>query len=331
MRSNNPGTPATCTMSAHTPQNEPAEFPRLAFTALVMGAFIIGFSGIMVRLSPVGPSATGFYRVGIALPVFFLAMAIEPHERRVRRPRVYSPWMLALPGFFFGIDMAVWHWAVQFTTVSNATLFANLAPIIVTLIAWRFFGERMNAVFLLGLALGLAGVTMLMGISFRLSSARLLGDGLGVFTAFWYAGYQLSMNRLRRQYSTITLMAWNCAVAMVVLWLAAVCSGESFTWGPAQFGRGLAALLTLALVCHSCGQGLIVYGLQKLPAAFSSVSLLVQPMVATAAAWVWLGEALSPWQVAGAGVVLCGIYLARWGSLPNTQRKETEPHGGKTD
>ncbi len=189
----------------------------------------------------------------------------------------------------------------------------------------------MNAVFLLGLTLSLAGVTMLMGISFRLSSARLLGDGLGVFTAFWYAGYQLSMNRLRRQYSTITLMAWNCLVAAGVLWLAAVLAGESFTWGPEHFWRGLAPLLTLSLVCHSCGQGLIVYGLQKLPASFSSVSLLVQPMVATAAAWVWLGEALSAWQVMGAGVVLCGIYLARWGSLPNTQRKETVHHGGTTD
>lgn len=290
-------------------------FPRAAFAALLAGAFIIGFSGIMVRLSPVGPGATGFYRVGIALPVFLVAMWFEPPARRVRRPRVYPAWTILLPGAFFGVDTAFWHWSIQFTTVGNATLLANLAPVFVAFIAWRFFRERINAVFVAGLVLGLLGVTLLMGLSMQLSARNLLGDALAVFTAFWYAGYQLSMNRLRRQYSTITLMAWNCVVATGVLFVVAVAGRESFTWSHVSLWRGLLPLLTLSLVCHSCGQGLIVYGLRKLPAPFSSVSLLVQPLVAAAAAWVWLGESLSTWQLLGVGVVLCGIYLARLGSL----------------
>jgi drug/metabolite transporter (DMT)-like permease len=299
----------------HPGGGDAESFPRAAFAALVTGAFIIGFSGIMVRLSPVGPGATGFYRVGIAMPVFLLAMWLEPPARRVRRPRVYPPWTILLPGAFFGVDTACWHWSIQFTTVGNATLLANLAPIFVAFIAWRFFRERMNAAFVSGLVLGLLGVTLLMGLSMQLSTRHLLGDALAVFTAFWYAGYQLSMSRLRRQYSTVTLMAWNCVVAAGVLFLAAFAGRESFTWSHVGLWRGVLPLLTLSLVCHSCGQGLIVYGLRKLPVSFSSVSLLVQPVVAAAAAWVWLGEALSAWQLLGIAVVLCGIYLARLGSL----------------
>jgi len=51
-----------------------------------------------------------------------------------------------------------------------------------------------------------------------------------------------------------------------------------------------------------------------LPAAFSSVSLLPQPVLATIYAWVLLGEAVGPGQMLGGLVVLAGIFLAKRGS-----------------
>jgi len=70
----------------------------------------------------------------------------------------------------------------------------------------------------------------------------------------------------------------------------------------------------LALVSHAAGQGLIAYALAHLPAAFSSVSLLLQPVMAALFAWLLLSEGLVPLQVLGGLVVLAGIYLARRGS-----------------
>jgi drug/metabolite transporter (DMT)-like permease len=77
---------------------------------------------------------------------------------------------------------------------------------------------------------------------------------------------------------------------------------------------GWAFLLGLALVSHAAGQGLIAHALAHLPAAFSSVSLLFQPVMAAAFAWILLSEAPVPLQIAGACVVLAGIYLAQRGS-----------------
>ena len=78
--------------------------------------------------------------------------------------------------------------------------------------------------------------------------------------------------------------------------------------------RARGILAGLALVSHAAGQGLIAYALASLPAAFSSVSLLFQPVVAALFAWVLLSESLVPLQVVGGLVVLLGIYLARRGS-----------------
>ena len=56
------------------------EKSRLAFAALLTGAVGISFAPVFVRLSEVGPSATAFYRVFLALPVLWLWRLQERRE-----------------------------------------------------------------------------------------------------------------------------------------------------------------------------------------------------------------------------------------------------------
>jgi drug/metabolite transporter (DMT)-like permease len=70
----------------------------------------------------------------------------------------------------------------------------------------------------------------------------------------------------------------------------------------------------VAWVSQVLGQGLIAFGMARLPASFSSVSLLVQPAAAAFLAWLLLGEALTGWQLVGGAGVVAGILLARRGS-----------------
>jgi drug/metabolite transporter (DMT)-like permease len=91
----------------------------------------------------------------------------------------------------------------------------------------------------------------------------------------------------------------------------ALISGESLV---ATTVFGWAMLAGLALISHAGGQSMIAYALAHLPAAFGSVSLLLQPAAAAVLAWWILDEALGPWQALGAAVILAGIYLARRGS-----------------
>lgn len=93
--------------------------------------------------------------------------------------------------------------------------------------------------------------------------------------------------------------------------IVALLSGESLIPVTAM---GWAAVLGLALVSQIAGQGLIVYGLAHLPASFSSVTLLVQPVTATLLGWLILSETINPWQGLGGLIVLAGIYIARRGS-----------------
>ncbi len=296
--------------------------------ALGLGALAIGFSPIWVRVSPVGPTATAFYRVALALPFFLAVFGAERgwRGRGVRRPitRTVSLWWLGLPGLFLAGDLCMWHWALQFTTVSNATLLGNLAPVYVTAVAWRFFGERVNRSFLAGLLLAFAGTAVLMGQSFQLSLANVTGDAVAMLAAGLYAAYQLSVKRLRGHFGTTAIMTATCAGASALLLPATLLSGDSLVWPELHWFAGLAPLLGLALLSQVAGQGLITYALRHLPVSFSSVTLLMQPLVAASAAWILLGEKLGLFAILGGAVVLSGIFMAQRATFAGSRQHDEE-------
>jgi drug/metabolite transporter (DMT)-like permease len=281
-----------------------------AVAALFLGAICIALSPIFVRVSEAGPTATAFWRVALAVPVlwfFYLS------KTRQRAARYAGKWPLLLAaGFAFAGDLGFWHASVMRTSIANSTLLANLAVIFVTLGAWIFLRERPRGVFFAGLGAALVGVALLVHTSLAFSPTGLAGDALALVTAMFYASYLLAVKGLRdRGETTLHLMAVTTTITAFFLFPAALASGEQMLPASA-FGWWM--LVGLALISHAAGQGLIAYALAHLPAAFSSVSLLFQPVMAALFAWLLLGEGLVPLQVLGALVVLAGIYLARRGS-----------------
>ena len=284
---------------------------RVAFVALLAGAIGIAFAPIFVRLSELGPTATAFYRLALALPILWLWMEIGDRRAATNRPTGYRDFVgLAVSGLFFAADLGLWHWSIKLTSVANSTLLVNLAPVFVALGAWLLFGERFSATFLVGLVVAIVGAALLVGGSPKIGAGHLLGDVLAVAAAVSYAGYILAVSRLRSRFSTAAVIAYGVGVTCAALLLVALVSGEGLI---ASSAYGWAMLLGIALVSQVGGQGLITYALAHLPSAFSSVSLLLQPVAAAILAWVILGEALGAWQGLGGAVVLVGIVLARRG------------------
>lgn len=279
-------------------------------TGLLLGATCIALSPIFVRLSEIGPTATAFWRVAFAVPALWLANLLGRQGATARYPAKWP--LLIAAGVAFAGDLGFWHTSIKLTSVANSTLLANLASIFVTLAAWLVFRQRPSRLFLAGLAAALAGVALLVQSSAQFSRTGLLGDALGVLTAIFYAAYILAVKGLRdRGEAALRLMLVSSMISAVLLLPAGLVSGEQML--PSSV-RGWAILAGIALVSHAAGQGLIAYALAKLPAAFSSVSLLFQPVMAALFAWVLLAEPLVPLQVLGGIVVLAGIYLARRGS-----------------
>ncbi|ANP88368.1 DMT family transporter [Rhizobium leguminosarum] len=294
------------TLSNASPSN------RLALAALVLGGAAIGGSPIFVRLSEAGPMATAFWRVALALiPIFIVSLVKK--DAGPKPQSISDCALLTLPGLMLALDLAAWHLSLTMTSVANATLLANLAPVFVTLIAVLFFRARTSIVFLLGLVLALAGVVILKGGPAAVGNGDLSGDGAAMIAAFFYACYILAIGRLRSRFDTIRIMLWSTASAAVCIFpIAVFFEGQML---PATV-FGWSILFGLAFVSHAGGQVAITYALAYLPAAFSSLTLLLQPVVAAILAWALLNEAIGTMQALGAAVVLAGIMVARTSRAP---------------
>lgn len=288
-----------------------------AIGALVFGACVIGFSGILMRLTGTGPAAAGFWRLAFALPL--LAVMTRRSSGPLGRP---TPIAL-LAGLLFALDLGFWHYGLKYTSVGASTVLSNLAPVVVTAFAWIFLKQRPRTLFLLAMGVAVGGAWM-MGASRGAGTPVLnapLGNLLSVATAFWYALYFLALAQGRKTQAASRLMFWSGVVGAPLLLASALLMGEPILPTTAA---GLAACAGLGLV-HVAGQGSIAWAMGRLPTSLASVVVLVQPVVATYAGFLLFGEALGPLQTVGAAVALGGVVLAQWAARPRPQAVAISP------
>ena len=285
-----------------------AEVPALI--ALFAGALAIGSSGIFVRLSLTGPTATAFWRGALALPLLAVWALLERRGARTQ-PGSWRDPLFLWAGVFFAGDLALWHSSLLLTSIAASTLEANCAPMLVSLFTWALWRERPRPAFLLSIVLAFGGMLMILAPKLGGGSHALLGDALGLGTACFYAAYIIAVARLRTRHATgIVMFASTLVFTLLLLPLALL---QQFL--PLD-AHGWWLLIGCALVAQVLGQGLIAYALAHLPATFGAVGLYVQVIAAAGYAWLLLSERLTPLQLAGGAVVLVSIALARRAAQP---------------
>lgn len=300
---------------AHTTDDAAKALTGMA--VLFVAACLLGFAPILVKASELGPQAIGFWRLTFAMPLLAVWLWFEMRRAKRREaarsddaapaPIAWRPILLA--GLFFAGDLAFWHVGIKITTAANATLLANLTPIIVAVAAFVLFGERITRPFLAAGALALLGAVLLSAANVQFAPERLTGDIFSVLTSFWYASYLLAVRAARRAgAATVQVMFWSTATAAPILLLVTLAMGETLL---PQTLWGWAPLVALGVVVHAGGQGGIAFGLGRTPAALATLIILIQPVVAAAAGWVIFAEALVPLQWLGAALVLAGVYAAQ--------------------
>jgi|TARA_B110000196_G_C21140858_1_gene663732 drug/metabolite transporter (DMT)-like permease len=276
--------------------------------ALIIGASLLGLSAIFVKFSDSSPSTTAFYRALLALPFLYIWILIDKKQVsnwNMPENNIFKYFLFA--GLFFALDMSIWNWSIQFTSVAHATLMANTAPIFVTFLGYIFFKEHIKPLFLLALSLAILGVVIVVQSGSGNNESRLFGDSLGLIAAIFYAGYIVSIKQLTRFISPAQILFYATLVTALFLLPLAIFESDEFL--PAS-NRQWLLLIGYAFVSQTLAQGLITYGISKLTAHLSSLTLLVQPIAAAFYGWLLLGESLVLFQILGGLLVLFAIYLA---------------------
>ncbi len=286
--------------------------------ALILSLGLLGISlgSILVRFSQEAPSLTiAFYRMFLAT-LFFLPFYLGRKDRRRVSGRVTLGAGLAL-----ALHFACWIASLRFTSVAVSVLLLSTSPVLVALLSYVLYRERLSRLGMAGVALTVLGSGLLV-----CNDLSLIEDWRGPLLALLgglaYAVYFVVGRGARQGMTLLEYVVPVYATAAALLALMVMVSGTPFFgFRPDTY----LFLVLLALLPQCLGHTAYNWSLKYLTATLVAVLALAEPVTASALAYWILSEPLPSMVLAGGAAVGTGILLvARWGSGGMLQDSENQ-------
>lgn len=290
---------------------------RMALLRLVLGATMISFSGVWVKVSHVTPTVSAFYRVFFG-GLFLLSAAMLRNERKLRGRRQLLLGLLC--GLFFSLDLVCYHYSIHYIGPGLGTMLPNLQVFILAVVGALFFKEKLRIIALLSMPVAFAGLFLIVGFDWnRLGDLYKIGVYFGLAAAVFYSVFLLSLRRLQSQqgglsiFSVLTMVSLTTAVFLA---MEVVRQGDSFKIPDMQ---SFWSLVALGLFSQSAGWILIANALPLVRTSMAGLVLLMQPSLAFVWDVLFFQRPTSMLNWTGVVIVLGAIYLGTSAPAPDKQ------------
>lgn len=278
----------------------------LALMALIWGVNIIVLKAAFAVLQPMALNALRFSVASVALLLVARAMGHSIPSReywtRIVVLGVLGNTVYQL-GFIEGLAR---------TRAGNAALFMATNPVFTAVLAHWSGHERLTWRDWAGLACSCLGVACIVygsGQEIALG-ATIKGDLMIVGGMLCWAIYSVGSRSLMAEIGPTPTAAWTMAIGIVPMLFLAIPSVSSQSWSavtPAAWGAvAYACFLALVVAYLIWARGVRDVGATRV-ALYSNAT----PVFAFLAAWVFLSEIPTPFQIAGGAAVFAGMYLTR--------------------
>ncbi|HSB72427.1 MAG TPA: DMT family transporter [Candidatus Methylomirabilis sp.] len=282
------------------------------YAMIVGAAFCWGIMAAMAKLlfrdRGVDPLSLVVIRAYLATGLLFGSLAIlAPGWLRITGADFRAAAVVGVGGLL--TNNFLYFEAIHLTSVATALLLQYQAPVLVALYVFLVQRHRVSGRLVGSLVLTIGGCALVVR-AYDPAAIRLnlLGVLAGVGTAFAFAFYILSSRAALRSMRSWTLVAYGYLAASLV-WLPIVPPWRLAAAGfPPEIWWAFLAIASVGTVIPF---GLFIGGLRYLPPTQASILAMLEPVIATVAAYLLLGETLFPLQILGGGLVLAGVIMVQ--------------------
>ena len=248
----------------------------------LLGSAILSFAPLIYKLTETNPITGAFFRMAYALPILgllvYFSSSLDTRDSKSRQ-------LTFLAGLFLALDFLTYHTAIDYIGTGIATMIGNSQVIIVTLISWKFLGEKPNKSILFVLPIVILGLFLISGIWDNEPYGENPSYGVlgGVFAAIFYSSFLIIYRYSNKEKSPAQNLQFDTtAGAALGLFLLGILPLQFLNVEPLNIHPTYpshAWLILLALSCQVIGWIAITYALPRLPAAHTSFALLLQPVL----------------------------------------------------
>ncbi len=255
-----------------------------------------GASGAVIKAIDMDSLAVGFWRF-----LFYVVVLVGWMWCRGTPLDLHTLTASAAGGISLGLDVVFFFSAVKLTNVVNATTIGAMQPVIVAIVAARFFGERIRARDVVAALIAIVAVVVIVIESSGTPEWSVRGDLLAVGAVFAWSGYFIFSKRSK---GVLTSQQYTAGTGV---WTALICLVAGFAFGQDMSpptGDDWVLLLGLTLGAGILGHSIMNWSLVRIPLWIGSVLTLLIPVVGAVVAWVFLDEALSAVQIVAILIVV---------------------------
>lgn len=319
------------TARATAPRTDPF---RVGLVFAATSAIAFGMSGPFAKaLMQAGWSPTAAVTarlVGGATILALVATLIKPDW--LRQAREHAGTVVVYGVIPVAGAQVCYYNAVAHLSVAVALLLEYTAPILVVGWLWVTTRQAPRAVTLVGVAMAIFGVTLVLDVLSSGNRIDPVGVAWALGAAVCAACYFMMSDRVTADGSglhAITLAAGGLVVAAAVVSALGIAGVMplTFTAQPATVAGAslpwVVPVILLAVFPTALAYLLGIAGVARLRPSFASLVGLTEVLAAVVAAWLLIGERISPIQAVGGVIVLFGLALARVG-----HRSAATPAGG---
>lgn len=271
---------------------------------------------LLAIIAVLGVSASGPLMAGTAAPALAIAfwrnaagtMALAPfaltRNRVELRDQNQRGWgTTAFAGAMLAAHFATWVSALKLTSVAAATALVTTQLVWVVLID-RIRGQHTTRGVLVGMALAVAGVVVISGVDFNISTRALGGDLLAIAGGLFAALYLIAGSEVRETWST-TAYTFACyGICAMLLLVASLVAGVDLAGFSAKTWLLIAAVTVSAQLL---GHSLLNHLLAVMSPGVISLLLLLEVPGAALLAGIFLGQTPPFGVYVGLGLILSGL------------------------
>ena len=242
--------------------------------------------------------------------ILILAPFAWPHVRR-EWPIVRRGWksLLVLGVIGVGTHNALAYLGLNYTTATNALILNSFIPVMVISLSWIFLRERLTSLQLVGVGVSLAGVLMILtrGSLEVLTSLTLNGGDLLLIVAMaMWSVYTIGLRWRPQGLHMLTLLFVLMVIgdlAVLPFFAMELAVGRHMVVTPVN----IAAIVTVALFSSVLAYVFWNQGVTQVGPSVAGLFVHMIPVFGVLLAWVFLGERLALFHVAGIALILSGI------------------------
>ena len=293
--------------STHDRSKAPHALVIAAFVAiyLIWGSTYLGIRFAVETLPPFLMGGARFLAAGLMLYVWLRATGTPaPSPVNWRHAVLASALML-------GVGNGGVNWAEQKVSSGLAALIIAGTPLWFALFDWlRPRGTRPTLQTILGIAVGFAGVLMLVGSrsALRGGAADFMGIVALVCASVAWAIGSLYTKYAPKPESPIMVAAQQMVAGGIILALGGLAMGETLDTTRVST-RSLAAFVYLTFIGSLVGFSAYAWLLKATTPARVSTYAYVNPVIAVFLGWAFGGETLTGQMLAAAGVIVLGVVI----------------------